>query len=227
VQETFLRAFRSFHRFNPGTNCRAWLFTIMRNIFLNRVRRADREVLDADMTLLDAAPESATAARSTRDNPEEEFLQTVVHGDVDRALRALPLVFREAIVLADIEGLTYKEVAEVLGCPIGTVMSRLAPGFVLRNHRPLRAKRLDWHDEMLVRLEGIEPPTLGLEVRRSIQLSYRRVLGFSLVTRRGSTPREPTCPKTCPRAASRSVADSACSARRRATSWRSAGLTMW
>jgi RNA polymerase sigma-70 factor (ECF subfamily) len=128
VQEAYLRAFRGFHRFNPGTNCRAWLFTIMRNVFLNQVRHGGREVLDADMTILDTATESATAARPTRENPEEEFLQTVVHGDVDRALRSLPLVFREAVVLADLEGLSYKEVAEVIGCPIGTVMSRLSRG---------------------------------------------------------------------------------------------------
>jgi RNA polymerase sigma-70 factor (ECF subfamily) len=80
------------------------------------------------MTMVDTAPESATAARPTHDNPEEEFLQTVVHGDVDRALKSLPLGFREAIVLADLEGLSYKEVAEVVGCPIGTVMSRLSRG---------------------------------------------------------------------------------------------------
>jgi RNA polymerase sigma-70 factor (ECF subfamily) len=131
VQETYLRALRSFHRFNHGTNGRAWLFTILRNAFLNRVRRAGREVLDTDMTLLDMAPESATAPRPSRDNPEEEFLQTVVHGDVDRALRALPFAYREAIVLADLEGLSYKEVAEVVGCPIGTVMSRLSRGRAL------------------------------------------------------------------------------------------------
>lgn len=128
VQEAYLRALRSFHRFNPGTNCRAWLFTIMRNVFLNQVRHAGREVLDADMATLDTATESATATRPMRDNPEEEFLQTVVHGDVDRALRSLPLAFREAIILADVEGLSYKEVAEVVGCPIGTVMSRLSRG---------------------------------------------------------------------------------------------------
>lgn len=128
VQETYLRALRSFHRFNPGTNCRAWLFTILRNAFLNRVRRAGREVLDTEMTTLDTAPESATAPRPHRDNPEEEFLQTVVHGDVDRALRALPVPYREAVVLADLEGLSYKEIAEVVGCPIGTVMSRLSRG---------------------------------------------------------------------------------------------------
>jgi RNA polymerase sigma-70 factor (ECF subfamily) len=128
VQDTYLRAFRSFHRFNPGTNCRAWLFTIMRNVFLNRVRRSDREVPDTDATMLAAAPDSATVARPTRDNPEEEFLQTVMHGDVDRALRSLPPAYREAIVLADLEGLSYKEIAEVVGCPIGTVMSRLSRG---------------------------------------------------------------------------------------------------
>jgi RNA polymerase sigma-70 factor (ECF subfamily) len=128
VQEAYLRAFRSFHQFNPGTNCRAWLFTIMRNVFLNQVRQRAREVLDADMTTLDRATESATAGCLAGENPEEEFLQTVVHGDVDRGLRSLPPVFREAVVLADLEGLSYKEVAEVVGCPIGTVMSRLARG---------------------------------------------------------------------------------------------------
>jgi len=113
VQETYLRAFRSFHRFNPGTNARAWLFTILRNAFLNRLR--------------DAAAESATLA-SEGDSPEDEFFHTVLHGDVDRALKTLPLVFREAVILTDLEGLTYKETSQVLGCPIGTVMSRLSRG---------------------------------------------------------------------------------------------------
>ncbi len=128
VQETCLRAFRNFHRFNPGTNCRAWLFTIMRNAFLNRLRRAGRELLEEDSSAWESVSESVTAPASARDNPEEEFFQTVLHGDVDRALRALPLVFREAVILADLGGLSYKEVAQVLGCPMGTVMSRLARG---------------------------------------------------------------------------------------------------
>jgi RNA polymerase sigma-70 factor (ECF subfamily) len=127
VQEAFLRAFRSFHRFNPGTNCRAWLFTILRNAFLNRVRREGREVLEGEATFLTGRVDSATAL-GPGGNPEEEFFQTVVHGDVDRALKALPVVFREAVVLADLEGLSYKEVADVLGCPVGTVMSRLSRG---------------------------------------------------------------------------------------------------
>ena len=138
VQETFLKAFRSFHRFNPGTSCRAWLFTILRNTFLNRVRDARWEVLEKDADAWEGAAESATADPSAGASPEEEFFQTVLHGDVDRALKALPLVFREAVVLVDLEGLSYKEVAQVLGCPIGTVMSRLARGRSLLR-RALRA----------------------------------------------------------------------------------------
>ena len=129
VQEALLRAFRSFDRFNPGTNCRAWLFTILRNVFLNRVRSQGREVMEADVGGFDQM-ESTTDALLER-NPEERFLQTVLHGDIDRALATLPLAFREAILLVDVEGLTYREVAEVLACPIGTVMSRLSRGRAL------------------------------------------------------------------------------------------------
>lgn len=129
VQEAFLRAFRSFNRFNPGTNCRAWLFTILRNVFLNRVRTQGREVLEPEMGGLDHT-EMTTEASVDR-NPEEHFFQTMLHGDVDRALTTLPLAFREAVILVDIEGLTYREVADVLSCPIGTVMSRLSRGRAL------------------------------------------------------------------------------------------------
>ena len=129
VQEAFLRAFRSFDRFNPGTNCRAWLFTILRNVFLNRVRSQGREVLEAEVGGLDQV--QLTADAQLERNPEERFLQTMLHGDVDRALATLPLAFREAILLVDVEGLTYREVAEVLECPIGTVMSRLSRGRAL------------------------------------------------------------------------------------------------
>jgi len=126
VQEACLRAFRGFHRFDPGTNARAWLFTILRNVFLNRLRREGREVFQGD-AMLEEAGDSATLEAASA-SPEEEFLQTVVHGDVDRALNALPLAFREVVVLADLEGLSYREIAEVVGCPLGTVMSRLSRG---------------------------------------------------------------------------------------------------
>jgi len=131
VQETCLRAFRSFHRFNPGTNCRAWLFTILRHVFLNRLRHAGHDVLAGESAATSTPIAETVPARG---NPEEEFFQTLLHGDVDRALNALPLAFREAVILADLERLTYKEIAQVLGCPLGTVMSRLSRGRGLLRH---------------------------------------------------------------------------------------------
>jgi RNA polymerase sigma-70 factor (ECF subfamily) len=98
-------------------------------VFLNRVRTQGREVLEAEMGGLDNL--EWTGEPGVDRNPEEQFLQTMLHGDVDRALTALPLPFREAVMLVDIEGLTYREVAEVLSCPIGTVMSRLSRGRAL------------------------------------------------------------------------------------------------
>ena len=126
VQETWLRALQHFDQFDPGSNCRAWLVTILRNAFLNRLRRQGRERLESDMTgeRGDSAPfEDSAIERST---PEEEFFQTVFHGDVERALKSLAPAFQQVIVLADFEGFTYKEIAQVLNCPIGTVMSRLS-----------------------------------------------------------------------------------------------------
>jgi RNA polymerase sigma-70 factor, ECF subfamily len=126
VQETWLRALRHFDQFDPGSNCRAWLVTILRNAFLNRLRQRGRERLENDMTgeRGDSAPcEDSAIERST---PEEEFFQTVFHGDVERALKSLSPAFQQVIALADFEGFTYKEIAQVLNCPIGTVMSRLS-----------------------------------------------------------------------------------------------------
>ena len=128
IQETCLRAFRSFHRFNPGTNCRAWLLTILRNEFLKRLKRGGHEVLDTDPGDHETRATSITDESRTRGHPEEELLQAVLHGDVDRALKALPLVNREVVVLADLEGCSYKEIAQIVDCPIGTVMSRLSRG---------------------------------------------------------------------------------------------------
>jgi RNA polymerase sigma-70 factor, ECF subfamily len=130
VQETCVRAWRNFHRFNRGTNARAWLYTILRNVFLSHLRRkAGREVEDDEISWTREA-EHFTAPVPVP-NPEEHFFQTVLHGDVDRALKTLPLAFREAVVLADLQGLSYREIAEVLGCPLGTVMSRLSRGRAL------------------------------------------------------------------------------------------------
>jgi RNA polymerase sigma-70 factor (ECF subfamily) len=126
VQETWLRALRHFDQFDPGSNCRAWLLTILRNAFLNRLRREGREILESDMAATEAGAARLEEASVARSSPEEDFFQTVLHGDVDRALKTLPLPFRLVVTLADLEGLTYKEIAQVLDCPIGTVMSRLS-----------------------------------------------------------------------------------------------------
>lgn len=122
VQDTYLRAFKSFHRFAPGTNCRAWLFTILRRVFLSGVRRGQDKQLGDELTL-EAAVASATAPAS--DSPEGEFFRRILPADVEAALSALPLVFREAVILVDLEGFSYKEAARALECPVGTVMSRL------------------------------------------------------------------------------------------------------
>ena len=127
VQDTWLRAFRSFHQFDPGTNCRAWLFTILRNAFLTRRRRASHEMV-GDSTTPEGASESMTDTDAPIRHPEDVFVRSVVHGDVDRALKALSLAHREVVILADLEGLSYKEIAQVVDCPMGTVMSRLSRG---------------------------------------------------------------------------------------------------
>jgi RNA polymerase sigma-70 factor (ECF subfamily) len=126
VQEAVIRALRGFDQFHIGTNGRAWLFRIMRNLFLNRVR-TDRE-LPREREFFEAPVDPMHAARLAAASPEDEFLQTVVHGDVDRALGTLPASYRDVVVLRDIEGFTYREIAEALECPIGTVMSRLSRG---------------------------------------------------------------------------------------------------
>jgi len=141
VQETWLRALRHFDQFDPGSNCRAWLLTILRNAFLNRVRREGREILESDMAATEAGAARLEEASVARSSPEEDFFQTVLHGDVDRALKTLSLPFRLVVTLVDLEGLTYKEVAQVLDCPIGTVMSRINRGRRLLG-RLIRARRV-------------------------------------------------------------------------------------
>ena len=117
VQETLTQALQSFHRFQPGTNARAWVLTILRHIRSNRLRARHRrpEVVEAD-DRLDALP------------AVEVTPQHVTDEEVIAALKALPPGFQEVIVLADVEELSYKEIATVLEIPIGTVMSRIHRG---------------------------------------------------------------------------------------------------
>lgn len=132
LQETFLRAWRSFHTFRPGTNARAWLYRILMNAYIDNYRKATREpeVVDQDdvdeFYLYSKVQESDQYRRAG--NPEEAFLQTLMDADVKSALESLPETFRAVVMLADIDGFSYKEIAEILSIPIGTVMSRLHRG---------------------------------------------------------------------------------------------------
>ncbi len=129
VQDTYLRAFSHFDQFQPGTNCRAWLFTILRNAFINRVTRGGREVLELDEDRLERVEvESPGFPLSTIANPEDEFFRHVVDKDVAEALDQLPVLFREVVLLADLEQCSYKEIGQICGVPVGTVMSRLSRG---------------------------------------------------------------------------------------------------
>ncbi|MBK9180253.1 MAG: sigma-70 family RNA polymerase sigma factor [Acidimicrobiales bacterium] len=132
VQETYLKAFRGFGGFQEGTNLKAWLYRILTNTFINsyrsRKRRPDEtdlgEVEDLYLYKRIGGLEAAAAGRSA----EDELLELFTEDEVKDALEALPEQFRMAVLLADVEGFSYKEIAEILDIPIGTVMSRLHRG---------------------------------------------------------------------------------------------------
>jgi RNA polymerase sigma-70 factor, ECF subfamily len=119
VQETYLRAFRFSHRFEPGTHLRAWLFQILRNTFLTFYRQREREPLAAG----DGPPDWDTPM--FHDAPEPSSAVMEAHTDLERALRRLPEDFRTVLLLAEVEGLPLDEVARVMDCPVGTVKSRI------------------------------------------------------------------------------------------------------
>jgi RNA polymerase sigma-70 factor, ECF subfamily len=118
VQDTMMQALKSFHRYQPGTNCRAWLVTILQRIVSNRRRSRGRSILVSD-------PDDRLAEATPFIPPVPEHL---TDEDLLLALGRLPLAFQEVILLCDVEGLTYKETAEALAIPVGTVMSRLHRG---------------------------------------------------------------------------------------------------
>ena len=145
LQETYLRAYKYYDKFQEGTNFKAWLFKILKNTFINRYRKRQRQPLKNSFDEIEGAFESKllesplTARGAT---PEEELMVDALDQDVQKALEALPEDYRTAVELADLQGLSYREIADQLGIPLGTVMSRL-----YRGRRKLEAVLLQYARE--------------------------------------------------------------------------------
>jgi RNA polymerase sigma-70 factor (ECF subfamily) len=144
VQDTYLKAFTSFHQFEEGTNLRAWLYRVLTTTFINTYRKDQRRPQVAQAELEDW--QLAQAQSHTSDlgkSAEAEALENLPDSDIKRALQEIPEEFRMVVYLADVEGFSYKEIAEIVGVPGGTVMSRLH-----RGRKQLREKLADYAKEL-------------------------------------------------------------------------------
>jgi len=131
VQETFLKAYRAYHTYQEGTNLKAWLYRILTNTFINNYRRDSRrpqEVELGDLQDLYLYRSLANGAGGSTRSAEDQLLDGLVEDDIRRAVEELPENYRLPVLLADLEGFSYKEIAQILDIPIGTVMSRLHRG---------------------------------------------------------------------------------------------------
>ena len=140
VQDTMLKAFRSWHRYEPGTNVRAWLLTILRNTFINDYRREKQRGPTVDIS---TAETFSLFDKVQDEDPEGQFFNQIVDDEVLRAIDKLPDEFRETLVLSDLESMSYQEIAEVTSVPVGTVKSRL-----FRARRALQRELYDYAVEM-------------------------------------------------------------------------------
>ncbi len=140
VQDTVLKAYRAWDKYEPGTNCRAWLVTIMRNTFINKFRRESRR----PGTVQYDSVEDTSVFEAVQDrDPEGSFFRFIVDAEVKQAIQELPEEFRIPVVLSDIEGMSYAEIATILELPVGTVKSRL-----FRGRRRLQQRLYEYALEM-------------------------------------------------------------------------------
>ncbi len=140
TQETMLRAYKAWHQFQPGTNVRAWLLTIVRNNFINEYRKVKHRAESVDINQIEMHTVFHEVSEA---DPEGKFFEQIVDEQVWRAIDTLPDEFKETLLLSDVEGLHYAEIAEVTGVPVGTVKSRL-----YRARQALQRKLYDYAVEM-------------------------------------------------------------------------------
>jgi RNA polymerase sigma-70 factor (ECF subfamily) len=164
VQDAFLRAFRFFDKFERGTNMKAWLYKILTNTFINRYRRKIKERQVVDGAERDTVHERFMSRGVTErtENPERQLVDRLLSDEVLAAIDALPLDFRMVVILADLQDFSYREIADILECPVGTVMSRL-----FRGRKLLQKALLGYAVEQGV----VEAPA---EEARVVQLRGRR-----------------------------------------------------
>jgi RNA polymerase sigma-70 factor, ECF subfamily len=157
VQETMLKAYRAYDTFTAGTNLKAWLYRILTNTYINKYRKAQRRPSETDLGEVEdlylyrrvGSEESADMSRSA----EDQLLEGLVESDIKEAVEALPEHFRLPVLLADLEGFSYKEIAEILDIPIGTVMSRLH-----RGRKQLQRALWEFADRRGLVPEGVDRP---------------------------------------------------------------------
>ncbi|MEN9292589.1 MAG: hypothetical protein RJA01_756 [Actinomycetota bacterium] len=143
VQDTYAKAYTSFHQFEPGTNLKAWLYRVLTTTFINTYRKDQRRPQTSDAELEDWQIAEASSHTSDQGKSTEDVvLENLPDSDIKKALAEIPEEFRMAVYLADVEGFSYKEIAEIVGVPAGTVMSRLH-----RGRKQLREKLTDYARE--------------------------------------------------------------------------------